>query len=400
VSIALPSYAATLTPSALPRADVEGLYVHIPFCFHKCHYCDFYSITRQTPERMGRFVDLILCEADLWSAYGTLRPRTIFFGGGTPSLLPLGQMLRLIDGLKQRLDLSKVEEWTIEVNPATAAKEYCQMLRDQGVDRLSFGAQSFNRDELKVLERHHDPQDVHRSIDIARRAGFERLNLDLIYAIPGQSLESWADSLEQTIALGTSHISAYNLTFEPNTPMAVKLRLGQLEHAPEPLELEMFRHTRSRLEEKAFAAYEVSNYAQPGQECLHNLVYWTGGSYIGLGPAAASHIEGHRFRNRPHLGEWETAVESDQLPATDVEALAPERRAGELAMLLLRLGRGLNFDAFAARTGFDARSLYADVIERLSRHHLIDLDLAGFRLTQRGFELADAVAAEFLDLAS
>jgi oxygen-independent coproporphyrinogen-3 oxidase len=400
VSIALPSYASVLTPSGLPRAVVEGLYVHIPFCFHKCHYCDFYSITRQTPERMTRFVDLLLREADLWSAYGSIRPRTIFFGGGTPSLLPLAQMRRLIDGLKARFDLSRIEEWTIEVNPATAADDYCQMLREQGVDRLSFGAQSFNRDELKVLERHHDPEDVHRSTDIARRAGFKRLNLDLIYAIPGQSLESWSDSLDQTIALGTSHISAYNLTFEPNTPMAVKLRLGQLAHAPESLELEMFRHTRTRLAACAFAAYEVSNYAQPGQECLHNLIYWTGGNYVGLGSAAASHIEGHRFRNRPHLGEWETAVESDQLPATDVEALSPEHRASELAMLLLRLGRGLNFADFTARTGFDARALYAGIIDRLNKHHLIEGDAGGFRLTPRGFELADAVAAEFLELAS
>ncbi len=400
MSIALPSYASVLSPAALPRAVVEGLYVHIPFCFHKCHYCDFYSITRQTPERMARFVDLILREADLWSGYGTIGARTIFFGGGTPSLLPLGQMERLIAGLKRRLDFSNVEEWTIEVNPATAADEYCRMLRTQGVDRLSFGAQSFNVEELKVLERHHDPEDVHRSVEIARQAGFDRLNLDLIYAIPGQSLESWEDSLDQTLALGTSHISAYNLTFEPQTPMAVRLRLGHLQQSEESLELEMFRHTRDRLAASGLAAYEVSNYARPGQECLHNLVYWTGGNYIGLGPSAASHIEGHRFRNRPHLGEWERAVESGQLPATDVEQLAPRRRAGELAMLLLRLSRGLNFAAFSARTGFDARAVYADIIDRLSKHALIELDAAGLRLTLRGFELADAIAAEFLDHAS
>jgi oxygen-independent coproporphyrinogen-3 oxidase len=400
VSIALPSYAAVVTPESLPRALVEGLYIHIPFCFHKCHYCDFYSITRQTPERMTRFVDLLLREADLWSAYGDIQPRTIFFGGGTPSLLPLHQMERLIEGLKRRFDLSNLKEWTIEVNPATAADEYCRMLRTQGIDRLSFGAQSFNLEELKVLERHHDPADVHRSVVIARRAGFERLNLDLIYAIPGQSLASWSDSLDQTLALGTSHISAYNLTFEPQTPMAVRLRLGHFQKSEESLELEMFRHARDRLAASGLEAYEVSNYARPGQECLHNLVYWTGGNYIGLGPSAASHLEGHRFRNRPHLGEWETAVQSSQLPATDAEHLSPQRRAGELAMLLLRLSQGLNFAAFSARTGLDARVVYADVIDRLNKHALIELDAAGFRLTLRGFELADAIAAEFLDLAS
>ncbi|HEX8521876.1 MAG TPA: radical SAM family heme chaperone HemW [Tepidisphaeraceae bacterium] len=398
--VTLAPYSPIMTPASLPQGNVEALYVHVPFCFHKCHYCDFYSITRQSDERMAKFVDLTLREAALWSEYGAVRPRTIFFGGGTPSLLPLEQMRRLLEGLKQRFDLCDVEEWTIEVNPATAALDYCQMLREAGVNRLSFGAQSFNLDELKTLERHHHPNDVRRSVALAREAGFERLNLDLIYAIPGQTMQSWVDSLEQTIGLGTSHLSAYNLTFEPNTPMAVKLRLGQLDATPEPLELEMFRHTRRRLTEAGLDAYEISNYAARGQECLHNLVYWTGGNYIGLGPSAASHVEGTRFRNRRHLGEWESAVAGDQLPATDVEVLSPTQRAGELAMLRLRLSRGLNFDDFAARTGFDARALYASIIPRLIEHGLLVSDDHTLCLSERGLELADAVAAEFLDVST
>src|SRR5687768_14857840 len=164
-------------PAALPAAEVEGLYVHVPFCFHKCHYCDFYSITRQTPDRMVRFVDLILSEADQWTASpARVRPRTVFFGGGTPSLLPLDEMRRLIAGLRNRFDFADLDEWTVEVNPATAALDYCRMLREVGVDRLSFGAQSFDTDELKLLERHHDPADVGRSVEVARAAGFSRLN--------------------------------------------------------------------------------------------------------------------------------------------------------------------------------------------------------------------------------
>ena len=168
----------TYTPidlSALPPADVEGLYVHVPFCFHKCHYCDFYSITRQSDDRMARFVGLVLAEADRWLRDRPVpRPRTIFFGGGTPSLLPLPLMRELIEGLKRRFDLSAVEEWTVEVNPATAQLDYCRVLREAGVDRLSFGAQSFDRAELATLERHHDPTDVGRSIEAARAAGIER----------------------------------------------------------------------------------------------------------------------------------------------------------------------------------------------------------------------------------
>ena len=388
----------TLDASLLPPTQVEALYVHVPFCFHKCHYCDFYSITHQSPERMERFVDLMLREADMWTRGPvTVRPRTIFFGGGTPTLLPIDAMARLLAGLRDRFDFSDVEEWTIEANPATVTLEYCQMLRAAGVNRLSFGAQSFDPRELKTLERHHNPDDVARSSATARQAGFTRLNLDLIFAIPGQDLSSWSDSLERAIALDTPHLSAYGLTFEPNTPIAVKKRLGIMTPVEESLELEMLRHTRRRLGEVGRPPYEVSNFATPGEECRHNLVYWTGGNYIALGPSGASHVQGWRWRNRPHLGEWERAVESSSRPAIDVETLSPLRRAGELAMLLLRLTRGLNFADFAARTGYDARALWRDEIDRFARAGLLDCDDRGFRLSERGLCVADALAAEFVD---
>ena len=389
-----------LDPGALPAAPIEALYVHVPFCFHKCHYCDFYSITRQTPERMDHFVNLVLAEAAQWARSRpaeSLRPRTIFFGGGTPSLLPQRAMQRLLSGLRNHFDLSAVEEWTIEVNPATAEEAYCRMLRENGVDRLSFGAQSFRPDELAALERHHDPDDVARSLDLARRAGFDRLNLDLIYAVPGQDLAAWSYSLERAISLGTSHLSCYGLTYESNTPMAVKKRLGVFQAVEEPIELEMLHHTRKRLAEVGQPAYEISNYAAPGQECRHNLIYWTGGNYLGLGPSAASHISGWRWRNRPHLGEWESAVARGSLPATDVEHLTPDRRAGELAMLMLRLTRGLNFADFFGRTGLCATDYFSDPIARLSRLGFIHVDADAVRLTDSGINLADAIAAEFLD---
>jgi oxygen-independent coproporphyrinogen-3 oxidase len=396
-----PTHSVELDPAALPTAPIEGLYVHIPFCFHKCHYCDFYSITRQTPERMNHFVDLILAEADQWVGArraDLLRPRTVFFGGGTPSLLPLEMMDRLLTELRLRFDLTAVEEWTVEINPATAEVEYCRMLREHGVDRLSFGAQSFNPAELAVLERHHDPDDVPRSIALAREAGFKRLSVDLIYAVPGQSLASWATSLDRAIELGTTHLSCYGLTYEPNTPMAVKKRLGVIRSVDESIELEMMRHNRTRLPVAGLSPYEISNYAIAGQECRHNLVYWTGGNYLSLGPSAASHVEGWRWRNRPHLGEWERAVEAHALPAMDVESLDPIRRAGELAMLMLRLAGGLSFNAFSARTGWSAVEFFAAPIERLAPLGLIQLDSDAIRLTESGIAVADAISAEFLDV--
>jgi oxygen-independent coproporphyrinogen-3 oxidase len=401
MTVSLPISSGRIDPAGLPHAVIPGLYVHIPFCFHKCHYCDFYSITRQNERRMAAFVDRVLTEAALWTGVAgpSSVPHTVFFGGGTPSLLPLQEMLRLVKGLQKRFDLTGVGEWTVEVNPATASLEYLQMLRENGVDRISLGAQSFDRAELLILERHHDPDDVRRSIELARQAGFERLNVDLIYAIPGQSMDSWGRSLEQAIALRLSHYSCYGLTYEPNTPMAVRKRLGQFQAADERLELDMMHHARQRLSAIGCPPYEISNYAQPGQECRHNLLYWRGGNYIGLGPSAASHVQGHRFKNRPHLGEWELAIDAGELPATDVELLTPRQRADELVMLSLRLTRGVSFDDYAAQTGFDAREIYGPQLRQLSQSGQIWVDNNGFGLSELGLNVADAVAARFFEAA-
>ncbi len=250
--------------------------------------------------------------------------------------------------------------------------------------------------ELKTLERHHDPADVERSVALARAAGFHRINVDLIYAIPGQTLASFERNVRRALDLNLPHYSAYNLTYEPNTPMAVKKRLGAVRAVDDSVELEMLHHTRARLTEAGMPPYEISNYASPGEECRHNLLYWTGGNYVGLGPSAASHVEGHRFRNRPHLGEWEQALAEDKLPITDYEVLAPLQRAGERVMLMLRLTRPIDFADFAARTGYDARVLFADPLTRFARAGLIARDEAGFALTERGVDLADALASEFL----
>jgi oxygen-independent coproporphyrinogen-3 oxidase len=309
-------------------------------------------------------------------------------------------MRHLIAGLHKRFDFTNCTEWTVEVNPATVTQDYARMLRESGVTRLSMGAQSFNPAELRLLERHHDPQDVPKTLELARSAGFTRLNIDLIYALPGQTTAAWMQNLETAISLGTEHLSCYGLTYEPNTPMAVRRRLGQFTSAEESIELEMMRQTRHRLSDAGLPSYEISNYAKPQCECRHNLLYWTGENYIGLGPSAASHVDGWRWKNRPHLGQWETSIESDQLPAADIEHLTPERRARELAMLLLRLSRGIEFTEFLKRTGFDARVLFADVIDRLAKTGLLTAQNGSIRLSESGLPLADGIAAEFLAASS
>lgn len=385
----------------LPRAPLDGLYVHIPFCFHKCHYCDFYSITNQSPQRMDGFVDTLLREAELWthSDAPAIRPRTIFFGGGTPSLLPINSMRRLLIGLRDRLDLSQVDEWTCEINPATADYDYCLMLREQGVTRLSFGGQSFDRGELTTLERHHDPEDVPRSIELARRAGFSRLNVDLIFAIPGQTMATWNQSLDAVLSLRTPHISCYALTYEPNTPLFVKRQQGKIQPMDESLELEMLSETRRRLGSAGYRAYEISNFAVPGEQCRHNLLYWAGGSYAGLGPSASSHAHGWRWKNKPHLLDWERGINSGAPAALDVECLSVEQRIGEYAMLRLRLDVGIDYAEFSACWGCDARIVFADPIARFGRQGLLIADDRGIRLSDSGVRLADAIAAEFLTAA-
>jgi len=250
--------------------------------------------------------------------------------------------------------------------------------------------------ELKLLERHHDPDDVPRSVEIARRAGFGRINLDLIYALPGQGLAAWSRNLERAVALGTPHLSCYGLTYEPNTAMTVRKRLGHFQAVEDSLELSMLRYTRERLARNGMEAYEISNYAVPGEACRHNLLYWTGGNYIGLGPSAASHVEGWRWKNRPHLGEWERAVAGGELPAADLEQLTPDQRRGEWVMLRLRLAGGISFSDYADRWGRDARDDYAGELAHLSKLGLLDITDARFALSEAGLAVADAVASEFL----
>ncbi|RYG69406.1 coproporphyrinogen III oxidase family protein, partial [bacterium] len=312
---------------------------------------------------------------------------------GVPPLLPVDTMRRLLEGLHERLDLSELNEWTVEVNPATADAAFLATLRSHGVDRISLGAQSFIPSELATLERHHDPDDVERSIAMARDAGFERLNIDLIYAIPGQTLDTWQRSLDRAAALKIEHYACYNLTYEPNTPMAVKQRLGRLEVIEESIELQMLQRARAFMAGIGRRPYEVSNYGTP---CRHNLNYWTGGDYLGIGPSAASHVRGTRFKNRPHLGEWERAINECTLPAIDVEYLSQDDREGEAMMLGLRLAEGVEWGAFVQRFGRSIDERFPETLAQMSRVGLVEATPTHVRLTPAGLPIADAIAAEFL----
>lgn len=384
---------------ALPRVPVTGLYVHVPFCVKKCDYCDFYSIPTNTASVMEDFVDAVLSEAGWWTGYFQScgdAIGTVFFGGGTPTMLPRPLMARFITGLRQRIPMRRQIEWTVEANPATIDREYSRMLLDCGVNRISVGAQSFVHDELEVLGRIHDADTVRRIITDAYDAGFRRISLDLMYAVPGQTLSSWLYSLDQAMELCIKHISCYCLTLEPGTPMWQKAGIGELPAVSEELQLQMMKQTKCTLAEHAIRPYEISNYATHGEECQHNLNYWRGGNYIGLGPAAAMHLAGTRWRNTPDLSRYLSSTARGRVEVEDWEVLSSRQRAVELAMLMLRLERGIDRRLFRGLLSLDPMDVFGRAIAQLEKLGMIRSSVTEITLTDKGVYVADEVIREMV----
>lgn len=372
-----------------------GLYIHVPFCSSKCGYCDFYSHVAR-PESLERLVDALLSELNSPPLRSDVRVETLFVGGGTPTVLPLDLLERLLARLHAIARRDGCVEFTVEANPATVDRAKAELLKQCGVDRVSMGAQSFDERELAVLDREHQPADVSDSIEILRRAGLRRYNLDLIFGVPGQTLDSWLRSLRAAIDLAPEHLSCYGLTYEPGTRLHQRLRLGRVSPVGEELESEMYLAAMDTLEAHGYRQYEISNYARPGCECRHNLRYWHNRPGIGIGPSAASYWRGRRWRNVPDTAEYVRRVARGESAAVDAEELPPPEQAGETAMLALRLTDGIDCEWFRRTTGFDARELFAAPIRAHAAAGLLTLEAGRIALTRRGRLLADAVMADFL----
>jgi len=392
---------------ASEHEPARSLYVHVPFCFHKCHYCDFYSVvdagSRDGGARHAAFTRTLVRELERLGPHaGPLR--TVFVGGGTPTLLAPGLWRELLAAMRETFDLSGVEEFTVECNPETATAELFDVLVGGGVNRLSFGAQSFNEFHLKTLERWHDPASVGRALALAASAGIGRRSIDLIYGIPGQTLAEWALDLETALALdpGVEHVSCYALTYEPNTAMTARLSRGEFEAADEGLEVEMFELTGEALGRAGLGRYEVSNYARAGRESLHNLAYWRGESWLAAGPSASGHLRtasgGWRWKNAPRLGDWSAGVEARGLPPVDdLEPPEPARALAERVMMGLRLAEGLDAETVereAAALG--AGASFGGAVERQRRDGLLVRRGGRLVLSERGWLYADGVASELM----
>jgi len=386
----------------------RSLYIHIPFCFHKCHYCDFYSLV-DTRDRQAPFLERLLTELSALAPLCRDQPlQTIFVGGGTPTLLRPDLWQRLLDALADRFDLSHIRsgagEFTVECNPETATPELFAVLRRGGVNRLSMGAQSFDPRHLKTLERWHDPESVGRAVGLARAAGLDRLSLDLIFAIPGQTIADWGRDLDLAIDLGVTHLSCYALTYEPNTAMSVRLARGEFEPCDEDLEADMYELSVARCARAGLARYEVSNFAAPGRECAHNQAYWRQDSWLAAGPSASGHLrspEGGswRWKNVPRLDDYLRLDESGHPPAIDAEAPEPRRLLAEQIMTGLRLREGIDLAALCE--GLPADEL-PDALRRAAEGQIARGDLADragrLCLTDSGFLVADRLTREFLAL--
>ncbi|MDP2931750.1 MAG: radical SAM family heme chaperone HemW [Chloroflexota bacterium] len=325
-------------------SNIRGLYIHVPFCIRKCAYCDFYSLAGQLG-LVERYVEAVLSEC---RAYTGVPFRTLYLGGGTPSLLGDENLRKLIYGLRQCLDLSGLAEATIEVNPESATVQLLETTREMGIDRLSVGVQSLSDYELESVGRIHRAAQAIETLRRARKLGFRTVSADLIIGLPGQEWETLRMGLETLTGLGIEHLSLYCLSVEEGTPLAASPP-GDL--LSDDAQAELFDQASRFLERHAFIHYEISNFALKGHECLHNLNYWRGGEYLGLGPAAASHYHGKRFNNRP---DFHAYLGNPAGQREGVEELGVQAKAAEEAMLRLRLlSEGLNTGELAARFGYE-----------------------------------------------
>lgn len=405
-------------------SSVEALYIHVPFCAQKCAYCAFFS-EASSGELVNRYVSALVRELAIVAA--DLRPKTIFFGGGTPSILNLRQWEKIFRAM-QKHNLLGAQEFTVESNPATVSLDKAKLLRDCGVNRISMGVQSLDEALLDRLGRVHSRGMVFKSFDVLRRAGFDNLNIDLMFAIPGQTLEVWRQTLREALALGSEHLSSYEVIYEEDTPLFEQLKSRKFD-VDEDLACAMYEELVECAATAEFRQYEVANFARdrrvsndklqmrngrwvedsgfhspfgidqsefPAFACQHNINYWRGGSFYGLGPSATSYVRGVRTKNWSNTQLYCEQLEKGNRAIESREELSPLARAGETAAFGLRMVSGWPFEEFQRVTNYDLRKEWLEEMNQLTTHGWGRQDDQRFQLTSRGLRFADCAAELFL----
>lgn len=394
------------------KASSLSLYVHIPFCSLKCSYCDFNSYAGQE-ELVRPYVDALIAEMGLWSHFVRERPvPTVFFGGGTPSLLPIEEVERITASIRDRFAVEPEAEVTLEANPGTVDLDYLRALLALGVNRLSLGVQSFHDDELAALDRIHSAAEAKEAYRWAREAGFQRVNLDLIYGLPEQPMERWQACLERAVRLAPDHMSLYALTVEEGTKLAYDIDHGRIPEPDGDAQAAMYEWAQERMERAGYGQYEISNWARPGQECRHNLVYWRNRDWLGLGAGAHSHLGGFRFADVYSPKQYVARVQEagsqeragDDLRSllrampqvTYVEEPSPELARADTLIMGLRLNEGVSLAEFRRRFGAGAEEAHASAFAELISLGLLERANGRLRLTPRGRLLANEVFTRLL----
>ncbi|HVU07219.1 MAG TPA: radical SAM family heme chaperone HemW [Verrucomicrobiae bacterium] len=396
---------------------VTSLYVHVPFCAHKCSYCAFYS-EASSGELINRYITALARELEIVAP--DLKPKTIFFGGGTPSLLNLRQWEIILRAM-EKWNLLGAEEFSVECNPATVSADKAKLLRDFGVNRISMGVQSLDEKLLERLGRIHSREQVFKSFDILRKAGFENLNLDLMFAIPTQTMDIWRDTLREAIAMQSEHLSSYEVIYEDDTPLFQQLQAGEFS-VDENLACEMYDELISTATRAGFHQYEIANFAKqskvqspkskgnaratldfghetldiPHFACKHNVNYWRGGSFYGLGPSATGYVRGVRTKNWANTQLYCEQLEKGKRAIESSEELPPLKRAGEIAAFGLRMNAGWPYEGFQRATNFDLRNEWESEMEQLAERGWGRISPEHFQLTPQGLRFADAAAEMFL----
>ena len=404
------------------------LYIHIPFCARKCSYCDFLSFAapeRTYREYMDKLIEEICGQGPNFQEY---RVSTIFVGGGTPSILPADLIMELFATLSENFDISLDAEITMEANPGTLTMEKLEVYRQSGVNRLSIGLQSADDKELKYLGRIHSFDSFLKSYQRARQAGFKNINVDLMSALPGQDVYSWKNTLKKVMMLKPEHISAYSLIIEEGTPfyerfeepqrkldcgaqmagalpapktaaeVAARASVMTLPDLPdEDTDREMYHLTKEMMSAHGYERYEISNYAKKGYECRHNIGYWTGVEYLGLGLGASSYTYGYRYHNTENLQEYLSLnLYEGGAAARDIEELSLEDKMEEFMFVGLRMMKGVSGSEFLDRFGQNMWNVYGDALKKLEQQGLIEVDAPMVRLTELGIDVSNVVLSEFL----
>ena len=369
---------------------MAGIYVHLPFCPYICPYCDFAKWpVRQSDAR--RYFAALETEIEREPEFAA---ETIFLGGGTPNTYPAADVARLVEILRERFGARS--ETTIELNPELVEEADLRTYASAGIDRVSIGVQSLVTPEIKTLGRKHTVDDVRRSVEAARAAGMRSVSLDLIFAVPGQTVASWRQTLDAALALQPDHISTYGLTVEEHTPYHAWREREPAAFFSDAAEADLYETAISTLTAAGFEHYEVSNFALPGHRCAHNANYWANGDYRGFGVGAASYRDGERWVQTRSLQTYLEAVESGgEIPA-ERERLSGAAKAGEAVMLALRTNQGVSFEHFRERYGVDFLRFYAPVVDEMRQAGLLDVDESSARLTKRGRFLANDVCGAFV----